>query len=445
MQFTLDKKDETFATLTVSIVEEDYKADVDAKTKEYAKTANLKGFRPGKVPVGMIRNMMGEQITAEAVSKLLSESLQGYIKDNNLALVGDALPSLEDKDLVVDWKNQKEFDFKYDLGLIPEFSFDTKLKLTEHEIEVDDAFLADTIDGLKRQFGEVANPEEVGENDFVGGEFTQEETGAAGSASFSVSQLSAREGKKVIGSKKEDTVSIDLAKAFKNDVNKLAEVTSLSPEEAGKIEGKVDFKIATIINTDNVELNDEFYGKVFAGETFESEETFLEKVRSVLAENFKKDSDFLLFQDAQKQLLESTEINFSADFFKRWLTEANKDLTSDQVEENFDGYSKELKWTLLRNKIAETKEIKVEQDEVREKASTMLQAQYLGGGEIQEEMKEMFANFTDKYLQEDNGRNYMNIFDQVLTEKVFGSIKEESTLKGKKIKIDAFKKLAQEA
>lgn len=445
MQFTLNKKDDTFATLTVNIVEDDYKVDVDSKVKEYAKTASLKGFRPGKVPVGMIRNMMGEQITSETISKLIPSSLQGYIKDNNLALVGDALPSLEDKDLVIDWKNQKEFEFKYDLGLIPDFSIDTKLKLTEHEIEVDDTFLSDTIEGLKRQFGEVENPEEVGENDFISGEFTQKENGSGGNASFSISQLVDEEKKNIIGSKKEDTLSIDLAKAFDNNIEKLAEVTSLSPEEASKIQDTVEFTITTIVNTESVELNDEFYGKVFANEEFESEEAFLERVRVVLADNFKKDSDYLLFQDAQKQLLESTEINFSADFFKRWLTEANKDLTSNQVEENFDGYEKELKWTLLRNKIAEARDIKVEDKEVKEKATVILQSQYLGGGEIQEEMKEMFANFTEKYLQEDDGRNYMNIFDQVLTEKVFGSIKEEATLKGKKIKIDAFRKLTQKS
>ncbi len=441
MQFTLDKKDETFATLNVNFVEDDYKAKVDAKVKEYAKTANLKGFRPGKVPAGVIKRMMGEQIIAETISGMLSESLQGYVKDNNLSLVGDPLPSLEDKDLAIDWKSQTEFNFKYDLGLIPEFSFDTKLALTENEIEVDDEFLAETIEGLKRQFGEPNTPEEAGENDFVTGEFTQEETGIAASASLSIPQMSVREGKKLVGAKVEDVVSIDISKAFKGDVIKIAEVTSLSKEEAEKLESKVDFKVATIVNTENVELNEEFYGKVFANETFENEEAFSEKVRGVLSENFKGDTEVLLFQDAQNALLETTEINFSADFFKRWLTEANKDLTIEKVEENFDNYAKELKWTLLRNKIAEAKEVKVEQDEVRAQASKMLQAQYLGGQEIQEEMKEMFDNFTDKYLSENNGSNYMNIFDQVLTEKVFASIKEDSTLKSKKIKVDAFRKL----
>lgn len=444
MQFTLDKKNETFATLTISVIETDYKELVDKKAKDYAKTASIKGFRPGKVPVGMVKNMMGEQLTVETISSILSENLQKYVKENDLALVGEPLPSATDT--VYDWKNQSEFDFTYDLGLIPSFALDTKLSLVEYDIQVDDKFLETTLEGLKRQFGEVENPEEVSVNDFIKGEFKQDETEISSSVSFSVSDLLAKDNKKVIGSKKDDVIELDLSKAFKASVE-LNEITSLSPEDLEKIanNGTVKLTITEIINTEKVELNEEFFKKIFPTEEVATLEEFSEKVRVILADNFKKDNDFLLFKSSQNQLLENTQLDFSTDFFKRWLVEINKDLTAEKVDENFDNYTRELKWTLLRNKIAEANEIKVAQEEVKVKATEILSQQYFGGAPIQEEMKEMFDNFTEKYLQENEGRNYMNIFDEVLTQKVFAFIKSDSKISSKKVSIDQFKKIAEEA
>lgn len=444
MQFTLDKKNETFATLTISVIETDYKELVDKKAKDYAKTANIKGFRPGKVPIGMVKNMMGEQLTVETISSILSENLQKYVKENDLALVGEPLPSATDT--VYDWKNQSEFDFTYDLGLIPSFALDTKLSLVEYDVQVDDKFLETTLEGLKRQFGEVENPEEVSAADFIKGELSQEETETTSTISFSVSDLLAKDNKKFIGSKKDDVIEFDLSKVFKASVE-LNEITSLSAEDLEKVKsnGNVKLTITEIINTDKVELNEEFFKKIFPTEEVTTLEDFSEKVRGILGENFKKDNDFLLFKSAQNQLLENTQLDFSADFFKRWLVEVNKELTADKVDENFDNYARELKWTLLRNKIAEANEIKVAQEEVKVKATEILSQQYFGGAPIQEEMKEMFDNFTDKYLQDNDGRNYMNIFDEVLTQKVFAFIKGDSKISSKKVSIDQFKKIAEEA
>lgn len=440
MQITLNKKDDTFASIKIELAEDDYKGRVDSKIKDYSKTANLKGFRPGKVPPGMIKNMMGESFTAEEVSKLLNESLSGYIKENNLNIIGEPLLSEEGNDKNIDWKSQKEFNFSYDVGLIPDFKLDIndKLKYDLFKIEIEDKTLDETIETLLTQNGQSETPDEAAAGDFITGKLTQDDYEVH--CSLPTKDMKATEVKKFVGAKKEDKVTFDLVKAFNKDTQAIAKALGITDEEAKELKGEFTLEVNIISRTKDAELNQELFDKLFGKDTVKNEEEFKTKLKEVLSENYSKDADSFLFKTIQKDLLDKAKFDLSNEFVERWIKQTNPDITEENLKLDFDKYIAELKWSIIKNKLAEAAEIKVESTEVRERASYTLNMQYFGGMQLDGDMAENFNQFVDKYLSDNNGKNYYQHFEQVLGDKLFEDIKGKVSLKDKKIKSEAFKK-----
>ncbi len=171
MDITLDKKTSTEALIKVKLKENDYQPNVEEKVKEYAKKANIKGFRPGKVPTSLIKKMYGKSIVAEEINNILSKSLSDYIREQNIQLIGEPLPDQE-KASQIDWEGQKDFEFDYDIGMVPDFTYDisNKQKVKSYKIELDKKTEQETLDNIKKQFGTVTNPEQAVEGDAFYGE-----------------------------------------------------------------------------------------------------------------------------------------------------------------------------------------------------------------------------------------------------------------------------------
>ncbi|CAN5912424.1 hypothetical protein BH24BAC1_BH24BAC1_05610 [soil metagenome] len=167
MEITLNKTDETKARLSVKLQEADYAPKVDEKIKEYSKKAQVKGFRPGKVPPGMIRKLYGKGILVDQINQLLNESVNNYIKTENLRILGEPLPERADEN-AIDWDNQKEFEFSYELGLLPEFELPLdRISVDAYAVEPDDKTVADTYEQMQKQFGQSTNPEVSEQDDFL--------------------------------------------------------------------------------------------------------------------------------------------------------------------------------------------------------------------------------------------------------------------------------------
>ena len=446
MQVTLEKSSETLASILVKIQESDYSEQFNKRLKEYAKQAQIKGFRPGKVPLNVVKSMVGDSLLADEVYKILSESLKSYIKDNNIAIIGEPLPNTSEFEKVVDWKSQKEFDFKYDIGIVPEFKAEIsdKLKFTKYEIEIEEATLNETIENLLQQNGEPTFPEVVEADDFLTGTIKKEnEEGEGTQTGIPLSRVSKKEIKSFVGKKINDTITFDIQKTFEVSEH-IAHVLGVSKESAATASGSYAFTMTKITRTSPAQLNQDFFDKILGKDTVTSEEEFKNKVKEILSQNYNNDSKSVLYKDIQNQLVDTAKIDVSADFFKRWLLDSNKEtLEPSYLDENYDKYEKELKWTLLKNKIAQQSDIKVDNEEVRNAAFEQLRMQYLGGMEIGPEMQETFNGFVDKYLKENKGENYMQLFEQVLTQKVFSSVEEKVSLNNKKVKSEEFKKIVE--
>ncbi len=446
MNITLDQKESTLASLSIQLTEEDYKEQFDKRLQEYRKQANIKGFRPGKVPMSLIKNMIGESLLAEEVSKVLSESMNNYISENNITILGEPLPN-EAENTPIDWKNQTEFEFIYDLGIIPEFDYEVseKQKFTQYKVEVDDKLFEERSNYLRENYGEHVHPETVvDEKDFLSGEISNAEKDFTHESGFPMSRVSEKQQQLFIGMKADDEVTFDIRQTFDQDESHLAHVTGLPKEQVADIEGEYTFKLKSITRSETAELNETFFDKVFGPGEVKTEEEYTDKLKALIAQQYERDTIYLLNQEIKKSLIEDTKIELSPDFLKRWILASNKENTkAEEIDEKIEDYIKEVKWQFLRNKIARDLEIKVEDEEVRNLARIQIQQQFMGGGALTPELAEMIDKILDNYLRENNGQNYMNTYEQLMQDKLFAVIQEKVALKEKSVSADELKEILE--
>jgi len=440
VEITLEKKERSTANLKVNLKEADYLPKVAEKVKEYSKKVSLKGFRPGKVPTSLIERMYGKSIKIEEINHILSHSINDYIKENKLSILGDPLPD-SDSSKGIDWDNQKEFEFTYNLGLVPDFKLDLsdKIKISKFIIEVDNKVLSETVENLRNQYGKMTNPEESAEGDFVYGELKELKGDFSTQTLIPTNKLTKGELKKFVGLKKGDKVEFDIKKAFE-DVAAIAHATGLSKEDAEKKEGKFELAVTNISRSEPAPLDQEFFDKIFGKDTVTTEQEFLDKLKSTIEENYTRESENKLSKDIQEKFVSSTTIELPDDFLKKWLLISNEGkISQEQIDAEYEHYLKELKWNLIKNKIGEDNDVKVENDEVKQKTTEMILQQF-GNMPLNDELSSSLDKIADNYLQQEKGRNYMRMFEQVFFDKVLDVIKSKISIQNKKVSVDEFKK-----
>lgn len=440
MDITLDKKNSTEASIKITLKEADYQPKVEEKVKEYSKKANIKGFRPGKVPPTLVRKMYGKSILVDEINHMLSHSITDYIKENKLQILGEPLPD-QNESKNIDWENQKEFEFEYNIGLVDEFDYDlTKVKVIRYKIEMDDKSLAETIDNLKQQYGKMTNPEVSQEGDYLYGELQQADGEFTATFSLPLNEVEEKERKNFIGRKKEDRIAFDIREAFKDDET-IAHVTGKEKDEIAGLEGKFEFTVLNVNRQEAADLNQEFFDKIFGKDTVTSEEEFKSKVKETISENYDRETDAYLNKSIQDIFIESTEIQLPDEFLKRWLLLSNEGkISMEDIEKEYDAYANETKWNLLQNKIAEDNEVKVENTDVVERTKSLIRQQLASSG-MGSQLEDNMDAFADNYLKSENGQNYMKIFNQVKTEKLLDFIKEKITIDTKEVNVEEFKKI----
>lgn len=449
MEITLDKKTNTEGLIKIKLSEGDYQPNVEEKVKDYARKANIKGFRQGKVPAGVIKKMFGKSILVDEINHLLSHKITDYIKDNNIQILGEPLPNL-DKTKDIDWDAQKDFEFEYQIGLVEEFSYDLspKAKVKGYTIEVDDKTIQDTLDDLKKRFGKVTYPEVSEAQDSVFGDIRPKDSENAESlkkehASFPIEKIEKKEQQKFIGLKKDDEVEVEPLKVFK-DLTLMSELVGLSEDEVKAGNGVFILKVTTISRTEPAELTPELFDRVFGKDVAKTEEEFVNKIRETISENYKRETEHFLDHHIEDYFLDHTNINLPADFLKTWLKSTSKGQVTDEVLDNeFQHYVRGLKWDLIKNKIADDNKIKVEADEVREKAKEMIVSQF-GGQAFAEQLKDKLDAIADNYLSNENGQNFMRLYNQLRSERIMKHIRENITVEEQKVSVDDFKKIVQE-
>ena len=441
MEITLDKTDKNEGLIKVSLKEADYQPAVNQKVKDYSKKANIKGFRPGKVPEGMIRSMYGKSLIVEEITQLVGQKLSGYIKESGIHFLGEPLPNREKSDSI-DWGAQKDFEFEYNIGFASDFDLkiDRKLKTERYKIKIDDTVLKETVENLQRQFGEPKMAEIVEEKDFVYGpvEFADESINKE--LKIDMRELEKGAWKKFRGGKTNDKISIDTRKLYKSP-NLLKHQLGLTDEEYKKIKGKLSITIQGIERITEAPVDQVLFDKTFGEGSVDSLESFNEKVKESVSKNYTSEEAWFFNFKLRELLIDKARIVLPDNFLKNWLKEANNEMTDEILEKEYSTYAKGLRWSLIRNHIVKTKSIEIDNEEVLREAKTLIRNQFAASG-VGEGLEDQLDTFANNYLQAENGDNYMKVFDQVQNRKVMDFLEGKVTIKEKEVSLEAFRKLA---
>jgi len=444
MNITQEKIDDLNAIVKVTIAPEDYAPRVDKALKEQAKKANLPGFRKGMVPVAHMKRMYGKSILVEEINNMLSEALSKHLTDNKVEVLGQPLPVLDDT-TAFKWDNTDEFEFKYELGLAPKVDIEVTAaaKFTQYNVKADEETLAARIQNLRKSYGKMTNPEVAAEGDVLYADLAQLspdgtvfEGGIASTGSIRLDLITDKKIlKSLVGLKKDDVIELDIQKAFDNNETVIAKLLNIGDEDAKDLQSNFQVTVKNVNRLEESDLNQEFYDKIFGADVVSDEAGFKTKITEEVESMFKQDADRKLQNDIYTQLTEQTKMQLPDEFLRKWLKATNEKLTDEELAQGYDDFAKNLKWTLIENKIITDNEIKIEYKDVFETAKQRLDAQFRMYSP-QPMPEDQLAQYTATFLQEKENAN--RIFDEVKALKVFEHIQSVATLEQKDIDYNKF-------
>jgi trigger factor len=441
MNITQENIDELNAILKVKVVAEDYLPKVEGALKTYQKKANIPGFRPGKVPSGMIKKMYGKSIMVDEINKLLNDSLYNYINENKLDVLGNPLPKA---DADVDFDNQKDFEFIYEMGLAPKFNLElsAKDKFTYTTVKIDDDLVNKYTTDIAKRYGKVEQVEVSAEGDLLNGDFVELDAngeilagGIFKTSSVFTDRLKDETKKAFIGLKKDDKVVVDAQKISENATD-LAAMLGVDKAVAETLTSKFQFTVKGISRLAASEINQEMFDKIYGPGAVNSEEEFKAKIREELGAMFVNDSERKFYNDVVDYLMNKVNFNLPTEFLKRWIVAVNeKPVTLDQVDAEFDNYAKGLKWQLIENKIIRENNIAVTNEEVVEHTKNLILQQF--GKMAQSPMSDADLEDTAKRVLA-NQEEAKKLYEQVYGQKVMTLFKTTFTLENKEVAYDDF-------
>ncbi|MCW0483644.1 trigger factor [Gaoshiqia sediminis] len=450
MNITKENINELNAIITVKIEKNDYEATVNEVLKDYRKKANMPGFRPGKVPAGLVKKMYGKAILADEVNKMLSHNLSKYIVDEKLNLLGEPLPN-EEKQPKIDWDTTEDFEFVFDIAVAPEIEvkLDKRKKFTYYNILVDDEMVNKQVENYTGRFGENENADEATEKSTLRGDFVQLdvdgnelEDGIKAEKVIIAVDLMKDEAVKneMIGKKAGDSVIFDPVKVYESK-HEVGHMLNISHEEAENIDGEFKFTISEIMNFKNAEINEELFKKAFGEDTdIKTEEEFRNKLKAELAENFNYSSDYKFAIDSRDSLVEKVDMELPVEFLKRWLKATNEELTDEQIEADFDNFMKDLRWQLIKSVLVKDNGIEVNDEDVKQLAKKVAAMQFSQYGMFNVP-DEHLENYAGHILQ--NEEEKRRLFTKVQEDKILEVIKSKVTLDEKEISQEEFNKLLE--
>ena len=449
MNISQEKIDNLNAVLKINLNPEDYQPRVEKAIKEQAKKAKIPGFRPGMVPPSHIKRMYGKSILVDEINNLLSDSLNKYIEEEKLEVLGQPLPKRDEESKTYNWDFADNFEFNYEVGLAPEFNIDFSPndKLTQYVIRVDDETLASRIKNIRKSYGKMTNPDVSADDDVLYSELVQLspdgsvfDDGISNTTSVRLDQIADETVKSsLIGLKKGDVVVLDIQKAFNNDAAKVAGLLKIDEETAADLRSNFQLTVKNINRLEESDLNQEFFDKLFGEGTVTTEEEFKAKITGELEAMMTQDSDRKLMDDIYNYSINKVAFNLPDEFLKRWLRATNEKLSEDELQGGYNDFAKNLKWTLIENKIMRENNIDIKYDEVFALAKQRL-AQQFQMYSPQPIAEEQLGQYTVQYLQSKENAN--KIFEEVKALRVFDYIKSTVTLDKQDILFTDFNQLA---
>lgn len=439
MEIKKELVDDLNAVLSVSIAAEDYKAKVNDALKAHQKQAQLPGFRSGKVPFGLIKKKYGVAVKVDEINKILSQSVQEYISKEELQILGAPMPREVEN---INWESEEAFEFTYDLGLAPDFEIklSKRNKFTKYTVMPDQEMVDAQVKEICARFGSVTNPEAIEGEDLFGvtitGEFNGEEV--SNETTISAGRLTEDTLKLFTGKKVGESVDTNLEDIYESNSEK-ASLIGKQEADAEEFNGAIKVTVDSISRMVPAEVNEDLFAKVFPEGDVKTEEDFMAKVKESAGGYLSGEGLRKFKGDIIDSLIEKTTMELPKEFLKKWIQQnSEKPVTLEQIEDDFENYEKGLKWQLIESKIVKDNDIKVEFEEIKERAIELINmnmAQYgqpaLEGEQAEEAVKSVLTN------QEEARR----INDMLYEDKVIEAVEAMVKIEEEEISYNDFLKL----
>ena len=441
MNITREQREVGTSLLKVVVNEQDYGEAVEKMLREYKRKANIPGFRPGMVPMGVVRKMYGKGAVAEQAYKIASNSVFEYLQKENIDYVGDVIPSDEQGDF--DFENNTEHEFMFEIGEAPkiEVALSKDDKLTYNKIKVDAQMIEGYKDNYLRRYGRLVDVEAVAKDEALTVALDNGEI-AVDDAYVGLISMSDEERAAFLGKKVGDKMEVDVNELYKS-ASQRAAILKVKEEELESINPKFTLEIKQIRQFANPELNEEFFKMAFPAGNITSEAELDKFLNSEIETELGREADFLFTIRVRNFLMEKLALQMPADFLKRWLYVINEGkFTKEDIEKDFDAFLKMFTWNYIQKHFIQTYELRVSDEEAQAEAKEFAKAQFAQYG-MPSAPEEMIENFSKQILE--NKEQGQKIYEKLYEAKVVEYVKSQIKVSNKSVSAEEFAKLAQEA
>ena len=441
MNITREQREVGTSLLKVVVNEQDYGEAVEKMLREYKRKANIPGFRPGMVPMGVVRKMYGKGAVAEQAYKIASNSVFEYLQKEGIDYVGDVIPSEEQGDF--DFENNTEHEFMFEIGEAPkiEVALSKDDKLTYNKIKVDAQMIEGYKDNYLRRYGRLVDVEAVAKDEALTVALDNGEI-AVDDAYVGLISMSDEERAAFLGKKVGDKMEVDVNELYKS-ASQRASILKVKEEELESINPKFTLEIKQIRQFANPELNEEFFKMAFPAGNITSEAELDKFLNSEIETELGREADFLFTIRVRNFLMEKLALQMPADFLKRWLYVINEGkFTKEDIEKDFDAFLKMFTWNYIQKHFIQTYELRVSDEEAQAEAKEFAKAQFAQYG-MPSAPEEMIENFSKQILE--NKEQGQKIYEKLYEAKVVEYVKSQIKVSNKSVSAEEFAKLAQEA
>ena len=440
MNISLENIDKVNAVITAVVEPSDYTEKYNKALKEAKKKINMPGFRPGMVPVGLVKKQFGVSILAEEVNKILQEGLFNYISENKVNMLGEPLPTADNDN--VSLVEGESFTFKFELAIAPEFevALSKDDKINYYNVEVTDEMVENQINMYRQRGGNYEKVDSYEDNDMIKGVITELNVENAVSVENAVllpKYFKNEDQKKLFeGAKLNDVITFNPSVAYDNNEAEMAALLKVEKEDVANHKGEFNYQITEITRFVLGELNQELFDNVFPGGEVTTEEEFRARIKTLISDQFKKDSDYKFILDVRKYVTEKVgKLEFPEEKLRKILAAKAGE---EKAAEQYDRSIEELTWHLIKEKLVEIYAVKVDDADVKEMAKEVTRMQFAQYGML---------NIPDEYLENATKEMFKkretvdNLIDRCIEVKLGGAIKEAVALEESTVSAEDFNKM----
>ena len=450
MKISFENPDKINGLMTIVVEESDFQSEVEKTLKDYRKKANLPGFRPGQVPMGMIKRQYGTSVKMDVINKFVGQQIYKYVQDNKIQMLGE--PMASEKQTPIDLEKDAPYTFLFDIAVAPEFkvTLTGRDKVDHYTIKVDDALIDKQVEMFTSRMGSYEKAEEYQENDMLKGDLreldekgnTKEDGITVEGAVLMPSYIKVDDQKKLFdGAKLGDVITFNPKKAYPDNDTEVSSLLKVERETVKDLTADFSFQVTEIQRFNKHAVDQELFDQTFGKDAVKSEKEFREKIAEGLKEQLAADSDFKFIQDVRAHCEKKVgKLAYPDELLKKIMLNNNKDKGAEFVEKNYENSIKELTWHLIKEQLVAANDIKIEDNDIKETAKEAARAQFAQYG-MTNIPEEYIENYAEEILKKGNSTDAL--VDRTIDRKLTEILKNVVKLNEKEVTLDEFNKMME--